>query len=135
MTVYDGGVVLADDHLVAGAQHLDGSLLQLQTCVLADYQTACQDGDILQHGLSAVAKARSLHGANLQLAAQTVHHKCGQSLAIHVLGNHQQGSAALYSRLQDGQEVLQVAYLLVIDEDVGVLHHALHLLGVGHEVR
>ena len=134
VAVHDGGVVLRDGHFVTRTQHVDGSLLQFQTRVLADYQSACQCGDILQHGLSAVAEARSLDGTDLQLCAQTVDYQCGQSLALHVLGNHQEGATSLYGRFQDGQEVLHVRDLLVIDEDVGVLHHALHLLRVGNEV-
>ena len=62
--------------------------------------------------IPALKKIALQDGANLQLAAQTVHHKCGQSLAIHVLGNHQQGSAALYSRLQDGQESYRLLIFL-----------------------
>ena len=134
MTIDDGSVVLAYGNLVGSTQHLDGSLLQLQASLLADYETAGQCSDVLKHSLSAVAEAGSLNGTDLQLAAQTVHNKGGQSLSLNVLGNNQEGTASLYSRFQNGQEVLQVADLLVIDEDVGVLHLALHLLGVGYEV-
>jgi hypothetical protein len=34
-----------------------------------------ENGDVLQHGLAAVAKARRLHGRDLQPAAQLVHHE------------------------------------------------------------
>jgi hypothetical protein len=36
--------------------------------------------------------------------------------------------------LEQGQQVLEVGQLLLVHEDVGVVHDALHPLGVGHEV-
>ena len=36
--------------------------------------------------------------------------------------------------MQDGEEVFQVANLLVVDKNVGVLHYSLHLIGVGNKV-
>ena len=53
---------------------------------------------------------------------------------VHVLCDDEQGLAALGCRLQDGKHVLEVGDLLVVEQDVGGLHVALHLLGVGDEV-
>ena len=134
MTVNDGGVIFADNNLVARAEHLDGSLLQFQTCILADYQTTCQGSDILQHSLATVTKARSLDSTDLQLCTQTVYNQCGQCLAIYILGNNQQRTTALNGGFQDRKEVLQVADLLVIYKNVRILHYTLHLLGICYEV-
>ena len=134
MTINDGGIILADNNLVARTQHLDGCLLQLQTCIFADYQTTCQGSDILKHCLTTVAKARSLNSTDLELCTQTVHNQSSQSLTLNILGNYQQRTAALNGRLQDRKEVLQIANLLVIDKDVRILHHTLHLLCIGNKV-
>ena len=133
-TINDGGVVLRDGHLVAGTQHLQRSLFQLQSLLLADNHATGQCGNILEHGLTTVAKARSLDSTDLQTATQTVDDECGQSLRVYVLSDDEQGTSALGCRLQDGQEVLDIGNLLVIDENIGVLHDALHLLRVGDEI-
>ena len=134
VTTDDGGVVLADGHLVGRTQHFDGSLLELQALLFADDNATGQDSDIFEHSLAAVAKARSFHGADLQLATQAVDNEGGEGFAIHVLSDDEQRTAGLYGGFEDGEEVLEVGDLLVVDEDVGVLHLALHLLGVGDEV-
>src|SRR5947209_7690623 len=79
--------------------------------------------------------ARRLHGAGVQSAAQLVDHERGQGLAFHFLRDHQQRLAGARNLLEKGKNVLHVADLLLVNEDVGILHHALHALGVGHEVR
>ena len=56
---------------------------------------AGEDGDVLEHGLAAVAEARGLDGADLQGAAQLVDHQGGQGLALDVLGDDQEGLAIL----------------------------------------
>src|SRR3712207_7554475 len=53
---------------------------------------------------SDVCSSNLLHRANLQLAAETVYHQRGERLAVHVLRNYEQGTAALYGRFQDGEE-------------------------------
>ena len=95
---------------------------------------AGQDGDILQHGLAAVAEARSLHGRNLQAAAQLVDHERGQSLAFDVLGDDEKRTAGLHDCLKHGQQRLQVRQLLLVDENVRVFEIDAHFLGVGDEV-
>ena len=95
---------------------------------------AGQDGDVLQHGLAAVAEARRLHGRHLQAAAQLVDHQRRQRLALDVLGDDQQRLAGLHHGLEDRQQGLERGELLLVDQDVGVLELGDHLLGVGDEV-
>src|SRR5574343_1482343 len=64
--VDDGGVFLGDFNALGLAQILQGGLLQGQTGLFGDDGTAGQDGDIFQHGLATVAKARGLDGDGLQ---------------------------------------------------------------------
>ena len=133
-TVHDGGVVLGHGHLVASAEHIQSGLLQFQSLLLADNDTAGKHGNVFEHGLAAVTEARSLDSADLQSASQTVDYQGGKSLRIYILGDNQQGASALGSRLQNGQEVFDIADFLVVKQDVGVVHHALHLVGICHKV-
>ncbi len=134
MTIHDSGVVLGYSYLVGRTQHIEGSLLQLQALLLRDNDTTSQYGDILQHSLATVSEARSLHCANLQATTQTVNYQCSQSLRIYILSDNEQWTTTLGSWLQDRQELLQVRNLLVVEKDIWIIHHALHLVGIGHEV-
>ena len=87
--VDDSRVVFAYGDGLRAAEHVDCRALQLDTFLLADHGAACQNGDIFQHLFAAVAEARSLNGADLQLGTQTVDYQCCQSLAVHVLGDDQ----------------------------------------------
>ena len=58
----DGGVVLVGDDLVGLAQVADHGGFQLAAEFLGDDGAAGQDGDVLQHGLAAIAEARGLDG-------------------------------------------------------------------------
>ena len=109
-------------------------VLELDAEVLGDGLAAGEDRDVLEHGLAAVAVARGLHRRRLERAAQLVHHQRGQRLALDLLRDDQQRRALLGDLLQHGQEVLHARDLLLVDQDVGVLEHDLHALGVGHEV-
>src|SRR3546814_3579611 len=55
------GLVLGDDDALGAAEHVEGDVLQLDADVFGDGGAAGQDGDVLQHGLAAVAEAGSLH--------------------------------------------------------------------------
>ena len=130
----DDGGVLGDNHALGKAEHVHIHILELEAEVLGDALTTGKDGDILEHGLAAVAEAGSLHSGHIQGAAQAVHHEGCQSLTLHVLSDDEEGLAALGHLLQNGEEILQVANLLLEDKDVGVLQHRLHGICVGHEV-
>ena len=59
----DGRVVLVDDDLLGLAEPIGADLLELDADVLGDDLAAGQDGDVLEHGLAAVAEAGGLDGA------------------------------------------------------------------------
>ena len=85
----DRRVVLVDDDLLRPAQVRQLDVLELDTQVLEDRLAADHDGDVLQHGLAAVAVARRLHAADLERAAKLVDDQRRQSLAFDFLGNDQ----------------------------------------------
>src|SRR5262245_19874956 len=131
----DGGVVLVGDDLLRLAEVLELHVLQLDAEILGDALAAAEAGDILEHRLAAVSESRRLDPADLQRAAELVDHESRQGLALHVLRDDQERTAALRHLLEQRQEVSHVGDLLFVDQDVRVLQHALHALGIGHEVR
>ena len=133
-TVYNNGIVFVDGNLLGTTQHIEGSGIEFETLLLRDNDTAGKYGYIFEHLFATVAKARSLDSTYLQRTTQTVYYQRSQSLAVDVLGNDEQRTTALCRCLQYGKHIFQCRYFLVIDEDVGVLHLALHLLGVGNEI-
>ncbi len=54
-------------------------------------------------------------GADVQHAAQLVHHQRRQRLALHILGDDQQRLAAGHDLVQQRQQLGQVADLLLVD--------------------
>ena len=132
--VDDRGVLLVDHHLLGLAEHGERDVLELDAEVLADRLAAGQDGDVLQHGLAAIAEARRLHRRDLQAAAQLVDHERGERLALDVLGDDEKRLAGLHHGFQQRQQLVERRELLLVDEDVGVLHLDAHLVGVGDEV-
>src|SRR6476659_3271100 len=130
----DGGVLLVDHHLLGATEHGERDVLHLDAEVFRDRLTAGQNGDVLQHGLAAIAEARSLHGSNLEAATQTVDDEGGESFAFDVFRDDDQRLAGLHHGLQQRQQLVQRGELLLVDQDVGVVHFDAHLVGVGDEV-
>ena len=95
---------------------------------------AGEDGDVLEHGLAAIAEARRLDGRDLEAAAQLVDDERGQRLALDVLGDDEQRLARLHHGLEHRQHGLQARELLLVDQDVRALELRHHLVGVGDEV-
>ena len=80
---------------------------------------AGEHGDVLQHGLAAIAETRGFDGADVQGAAQLVHHQGGESFTLDLIGDDQQVLAGLSNLLEQGQEFAQVRDLLLVDQDHG----------------
>ena len=92
-------------------------------------------GDVFEHRLAAVAKARRLDGSNLQAAAQLVDDQRRKRLAFNVLRDDQQRLARLHSRFEHRQKRLQVGQFLLVDQDVGIFEFDAHLVRIGDEIR
>ena len=76
----------------------------------------------------------AFHGASTERAAQLVDYERRQSFAFHLFGDHQQRLACPRNLLEKWQQVLHVADLLVMNEDVRIFENALHAFGIGHEI-
>ena len=132
--VHDRGLFLLDDDLLGAAEHGERHVLELDAEILGDQLTAGEDGDVLEHGLAAVAEARALTAATFKPATQLVDHQGRERFAFHVLGDDHQRLAGLHDRLQQRQHRLQARELLLVQQDIGVLEFGHHLLGIGDEI-
>src|SRR5262245_55758174 len=133
--VDDGGVVLVDDDALGASKVLERDVLELQAELLGDHAAAGEDRDVFEHLLATIAEARRLHGHGRERAADLVDDERGECLALGFLGDHQQRLAGARHLLEQWKQVLHRRDLLLVDEDVGVLEHGLHAIGVGDEVR
>src|SRR5262249_16828661 len=87
----DRGVLLLDHHLLGATEHAERHVLQLDAEVFGDRLAAGQNGNILQHGLAAIAKTRRLDGRDLEAAAQLVDNKSGQCFAFDIFRDDNEG--------------------------------------------
>src|SRR6185312_4506122 len=132
--VHDSGVLLIDHHFLGAAKHVDRDVLKLDAEIFRDRLAAGQDRDVLQHGLAAIAKTRRFHCGHFESAAQLVDHQGRKCFALDILGYDDEGLGGLHYRLQQRQELLEARQLLLVDEQVGILHFDPHLVGIGDEV-
>src|ERR1700736_3359791 len=132
--VDDGGVLLVDHHLLGATEHGEGDVLELDAEIFRDRLTTGQNCDVLQHGLAAIAEARSLDGRDLQTAAQTVDDEGGESFAFDVFRDDDERLAGLHHGFQKRKQFVQAGELLLVDQDVGIVHFNAHFVGVGDEV-
>src|SRR5690606_39857343 len=107
---------------------------KLDAEVFRDHLTTGEDGDVLEHGLAAVTKARSLDGGDLQAATQLVDDERGKRLTLDILGNDEQRLAGLDNGFQHGKHGLQVGELLFVEQDVCVLEFGNNLVGIGDDI-
>ncbi|MCY1225193.1 hypothetical protein D9M72_373830 [compost metagenome] len=132
--VDDDRVFLAHFDALGLTQVGQRHLFERQAHFFSDDLAARQDGDVFQHGLAAVAEARSLDSHDLQDAADRVHDQRSQGFAFDFFGNDQQRTASLGDLLQHRQQVTDVADLLVEQQHEGVVQQRRLLLGVVDEV-
>src|SRR5712664_3289286 len=132
--VDDGGVLLVDHHLLGATEHSERDVLKLDAEVFRDRLTAGQNRDVLQHRLAAIAEARSLDGCDLQTTTQTVDDQRCQSLAFDVFRDDDERLAGLHHGFQERKQFVQAGELLLVDENIDIVHFNAHLVGVGDEV-
>src|SRR2546430_2310416 len=130
----DRGVILVDGHFLGLAQLLDLDILELDAQVLCDGLPTSENGNVFEHGLAAIAKARGFYRRALQCAAQLIHHQGRQGLALNILSDDQQRLAHFGHLFEQRQQILHRADLLLVDQDVHVLEYAFHALRVGHKI-
>src|SRR5690606_24876950 len=132
--VDNDGVFLADFNALGLAQVFQRSFFERHAGFFRDDDAAGQDGDVFQHGFATVAKAGGLDSGRLQDAADVVDNQSGQCFAFDVFSDDQQGTAGLGNLFQDGQQVADVADLLVENQDIRIFQHGNLLVGIVDEV-
>src|SRR5579883_309824 len=131
----DRGVVLVDGDFLSLSEMADFNLLQFEAEVFRDGSPAGQLGNVIQHGLAAVAEARGLNSRDLQRATQLVHDQGRERFAVNVFGDDEQRLAALRNALEQWNQVFHRADFLFVNQDVGVVQSHFHALWIGNEVR
>src|SRR5690606_12519011 len=134
-TLDDGGGVLLDQDALGTAEHVEARGLKAHAHLFADHLAAGQHGDVVKHGLAAVAEAGRLHAGALQHLAQVVHNQRGERLALDVLGDEHHLLLSAGKLLEQRHQVLDAAELLVVQEDVGVFELGAQVGAVVDEVR
>src|SRR6516164_3423855 len=122
--VDDRGVLLLDHDLLRLAEVVHGRLLERQADLIGDDRAAGENGDVLQHGLAAIAEARRLDAGHLEDAADVVDDQRRQRLTLDVLGDDHQRTSRLRHALEQRQQLADVGDLLVDQQD-----HRLFQLG------
>ena len=89
----------------------------------------------MQHRFSAVAKARGLDGHTLEGAPNLVDYQRCERFTLDVFGDDDELLACLHHLLEHRQHVANCRNLGAEEQDVWILDHRLHSVGVGHEVR
>src|SRR5690606_12600190 len=132
--VDDDGVFFGNFNALGLAQIFQRGFFKRHAGFFRDHDAAGQDGDVFQHGLAAIAKARSLDSGRLQDAADVVDHQRSQGFAFDVFSHDQQRTAGLGHLLEHGQQVADVADFLVENQDIRIFKHGNLLVGVVDEV-
>jgi hypothetical protein len=101
--VDDRGVLFLDDHFLGLAEVVHGRLLERQADLIGDDRTAGENGDVLQHGLAAIAETRRLDAGHFEDAADIVDDQRRQRLTLDVLGDDHQRTARLGHALEQRQ--------------------------------
>ena len=133
--VDDRRVVLVDRDALGLAQVLEGHVLELETEFLGDDLATRENSHVLQHRLAAIAEARSLDRRHVERASDLVDDEGCESFALDVLGDDQKRLALACDLLEQGQQVLHVADLLLVKKDERFFQSDFHSLRIGHEVR
>ena len=131
----DRCVILVYRQTLDVTELVDRDILELDTEIFSDAGAAGQHGDVLKHLLATIAETRSLDSTDVERATQLVDNERGQGLAFDVFSDDQKRLALLRNILQQRQQVLQPADLLLVDENQAVLKRDSHAGLVGDEVR
>ncbi len=127
-------VFFADDRFFDASEHLNSNIFQFDAELFADQLATGQDGDILEDGFTAVAKAGSFDGADFEAGAEAVDDKCCQRFPFDIFCDDEERSSRLSHSLEDREELFDGSDLLLVEENEDIFQNALLRLRVGHEV-
>ena len=131
---HDRGRVLGDRHLLGISQNAGITGFELRARFFAHHLAIDHEGDIFEHELAALAKARSFHSGHVQHAPQFVDHQGGKRVAFNILGNDQQRFAIAHHSFQNAHNFREAIDFAVCQQHSHVVQLRDHPLGIGHEV-
>ena len=131
---HDGGAVFGDRDAAGAAQVVQPDFVEGHGLVFAHHGGAGEDGDVGEHGLAAIAKARSPHCGHLEHPPVLVDHQGGQGFTLHFFGKDQQGFAGFGDGLQHGNQIGDRTDLAVGNQEQGIVKSTLAAVLVRHEI-
>jgi len=131
---HDNDIVLRDDDLLGRSHDGNIGIGEALSEVLRDELGTSGDSDILHGVTSVVTESRGLDAANLESTTELVDNEGGESLRLNILSNDEEGLLGLHAALEEGEELLDGADLLVKEEKGSILEDTLLGLGVSDEV-
>ena len=121
MTVDDCGVFFANFDALCLTELCQGSFFKRHTGFFGNDGTTGKDGDIFEHCFTTVTKTRCFDSCSFEDAADVVDDQRSQSLAFDVFSHDQQWAARLGNLLKYGQQITNVADLLVVNQNIGII--------------
>ena len=121
----DRRVVLVDLDLLGPAEVGERDAFELDAQVFEDRLAAGQDGDVFEHGLAAIAVAGALTAQHLNVPRSLLMTSVARASPSTSSAMIRSGLPALTTFFEDRHQILDVADLLLVDEDVGVFELAL----------
>src|SRR5258708_1910257 len=94
-TFNDRGVFLVDHDALGLAEVAQLNVLELDSEIFGKATAAGENGDIFEHGLAAIAEARSLDRAHIKGTADFVDHERSEGFAFDFLSDEEEGLAGL----------------------------------------
>ena len=107
-TINDRGVVLVHGDALGITEVLKASVLEIKTDFLRDNRTACQNRDVLQHGLTTITEPRCFTCRNLYDAAHVVHNQRRERFAFNVFSNDDEWARSLSYLLKHRKQFTDV---------------------------
>ena len=133
-TTHKNNVILGDDDSLGTSEHANISVIDGLANILGEEGGTSGDSDILHGVASVVTEAGGFDGGDLKSTAELVHDEGGESLALNILSDEEEGSLLFHASLQEGEDLLHGGDFFVNKEDSCVGELNLGGLGVSHEV-
>ncbi len=134
-TVNDRCVFLINNNSLCCSEHLNCCVLKLFADLFADEFSACENCDILKHGLSSVTESRSFYSCDIKNASELIYNECCKRFAFNVLSNDEERFSVLRNAFKQRNKVFKACYLLIENKDKRIVHLNEHLLSVCNKVR
>ena len=104
--------------------------LKVKSEFIRNNLSACKNSDILKHCFSSVTVSGCLNTYYLECSTKFVDNKSCKSLTLNILSNNEKLLAALNDLLKERKYVLNVADLLVCNQNIGIFKVCFHFVHI-----